>query len=229
MVFFENDKKDLSLAEYLAIEQELVRTVNVPTFFTWIVPPTVIYGHHQQAENELNEEFCRAHNIAVVQRKSGGGCVYADRGNLMMSYVCPKGTDRFAEGQRTASLKDDRQNTNRDTFSYFINVVAGILREAGLPAVTTAHNDILINGRKVSGWACFKAPTGTIVHGTLLFDVDIEMMMQAITPGTQKLTKHGVASVRQRVVNLRELTDKFASIEDLQSYVTERLAARTDD
>jgi len=207
---------NLSLAEYLAIEQELVRTVNVPTFFTWIVPPTVIYGHHQQAENELNEEFCRAHNIAVVQRKSGGGCVYADRGNLMISYVEPK----------ESRVKSQE---SRDPFAYFLNIIADILREAGLPAVTTAHNDILINGRKVSGWACFKAPTGTIVHGTLLFDVDIEMMMQAITPSTQKLTKHGVASVRQRVVNLRELTDKFASIEDLQSYVTERLAARTDD
>ena len=208
--------------EYLAIEQELVRTVNVPTFFTWIVPPTVIYGHHQQAENELNEEFCRTHNIAIVQRKSGGGCVYADRGNLMISYVCPKISEFRFQNSEVRIQKSDR-------FTYFINIIADILREAGLPAVTTAHNDILINGRKVSGWACFKAPTGTIVHGTLLFDVDIEMMMQAITPSTQKLTKHGVASVRQRVVNLRELTDKFASIEDLQSYVTERLAARTDD
>ena len=215
-------KKDLSLAEYLAIEQELVRTVNVPTFFTWIVPPTVIYGHHQQAENELNEDFCHTHNIAVVQRKSGGGCVYADRGNLMISYVEPKNSEVRFQNSEVRIQKSD-------PFTYFLNIIAEILREAGLPAVTTAHNDILINGRKVSGWACFKAPTGTIVHGTLLFDVDIEMMMQAITPSTQKLTKHGVASVRQRVVNLRELTDKFASIEDLQSYVTERLAARTDD
>ena len=208
-------KTNLSLAEYLAIEQELVRTVNAPTFFTWIVPPTVIYGHHQQAENELNEVFCRTHNIAVVQRKSGGGCVYADRGNLMISYIEPSAISR--------------QHSARDTFTYFLNIIADLLRSAGLPAVTTEHNDILIDGRKVSGWACFKAPTGTIVHGTLLFDVDIETMMKAITPSSQKLTKHGVASVRQRVVNIRELTDRFASIEDLQSYVTAHLAARKDD
>lgn len=204
-----NVKEGLSLAEYLAIEQEMVKDVAEPTFFTWIVPPTVIYGHHQQAENEVNEAFCREQGIAVVQRKSGGGCVYADRGNLMISYVEPK--------------------ESRDTFSYFLNIIADILRSAGLEAVTTAHNDILIGGRKVSGWACFKAPTGTIVHGTLLYDVDIETMMRAITPSSQKLTKHGVASVRQRVVNIRELTDRFASIEDLQSYVTAHLAARTDD
>lgn len=209
----ERVKKGLSLAEYLALEQEMVKNVAEPTFFTWIVPPSVIYGHHQSAETEVNEAFCREHGIAVVQRKSGGGCVYADRGNLMISYIEPRA----------------KSQESREPFSYFLNLMVDCLQSAGLPAVTTAHNDILIDGRKVSGWACFKAPTGTIVHGTLLYDVDIEQMMSAITPSTQKLSKHGVESVRQRVVNIRELTDRFASIEDLQSYVTAHLAARKDD
>ena len=198
------------MSEYLAIEQDIVKSVTEPTLFTWIAPPTVIYGHHQSAETELNEAFCHEHGIAVVQRKSGGGCVYADRGNLMISYISP-------------STKSE------EVFAQVLQMVAQTLQSLDLPAVTTAHNDILVNGRKVSGWACFRAPTGTIVHGTMLFDVDIETMMKAITPSSQKLTKHGVASVRQRVVNIRELTDRFASIEDLQSYVTEYLAARTDD
>ena len=205
----------LSLAEYLAIEQELVRTVQVPTLFTWIAPPTVIYGRHQSAEAEVNEVFCREHGIAVVQRKSGGGCVYADRGNLMISYIEPKSTEYRVQ--------------STDAFGRFLEMLKEMLQSVGLEAVTTSHNDILIGGRKVSGCACFKAPTGTIVHGTLLYDVDIETMMRAITPSSQKLSKHGVASVRQRVVNIRELTHRFTSIEDLQSYVTEYLAARTDD
>ena len=200
----------LPLAEYLSIEQELVKSVTESTLFTWIAPPTVIYGHHQMAENELNAAFCQTHGIAVVQRKSGGGCVYADRGNLMISYISP--------------------STNSESvFAHVLEKVAEALQSIGLPAVTTSHNDILIAGRKVSGWACFRAPTGTIVHGTMLFNVDIETMMAAITPSPQKLTKHGVASIRQRVVNIREITDRFASIEDLQSYVTEYLAARMDD
>lgn len=198
------------LTEYLQIEQDLVQHIEEPSLFTWIVSPTVIYGHHQHAEVEVNEAYCREHGIQVVQRKSGGGCVYADRGNLMISFVTP----------------DTR---SEQTFAHFLTRVAETLQSVGLPAVTTAHNDILIDGRKVSGWACFTCPTGTIVHGTLLFDVDIETMMMAITPSSQKLSKHGVASVRQRVVNLRELTDRFASIEDLQFYVTEHLAARKGD
>ena len=56
-------------------------------FFMWQVEPTVIYGRNQVVENEVNVAYCREHAIDVVQRKSGGGCVYADKDNLMLSYV----------------------------------------------------------------------------------------------------------------------------------------------
>lgn len=190
----------LSLTEYLQIEQDLVREVQEPTLFTWIVAPTVIYGRHQSAEVEVNEAYCREHGIAVVQRKSGGGCVYADEGNLMISFVTP---DTHSE----------------QVFSDFLEVVATALRDKGLPAVTTAHNDILVDGRKVSGWACYTCPTGTIVHGTMLYDVNLDALQHAITPTAAKLAKHAVASVRQRVVNLREITDVFENINALRAYI----------
>ncbi|MBQ9602790.1 MAG: hypothetical protein IJR42_03160, partial [Paludibacteraceae bacterium] len=75
--------------------------------------------------------------------------------------------------------------------------------------------------RKVSGCACFAASTGTIVHGTLLYDVNLEALQQAITPSPDKLHKHGVASVRQRVANIKELTDAFADIHALRAYIEE--------
>lgn len=190
----------LALIDYLDKEQELVKSVQEPTLFTWIVSPTVIYGRHQSAEVEVNEAYCREHGIAVVQRKSGGGCVYADEGNLMISYVEPT-------------------THSEQVFARFLAMVAQALQAKGLPAVTTAHNDILVDGRKVSGCACFTGPTGTIVHGTLLYDVNLEAMLQALTPGTDKLAKHGVASVRQRVANLRELTTAFESIHALRAYI----------
>jgi lipoic acid synthetase/lipoate-protein ligase A len=200
-------KEGLSLAEYLQKEQDLVREVEEPTLFTWIVAPTVIYGRHQQAEVEVNETYCREHGIRVVQRKSGGGCVYADEGNLMISMVTP---DTHSE----------------KVFSRFIGSVADVLRKHGLPAVTTAHNDILVGDRKVSGWACYTAPTGTIVHGTMLYDVDLEAMRYAITPTEQKLQKHGVASVRQRVQNLRSLTDAFPDIQTLRQAIENAYATK---
>ena len=193
----------LSLAEYLEIEQELVKHVEELTLFTWIVSPTVIYGRHQSAEVEVNEAYCREHGIDVVQRKSGGGCVYADRGNLMLSYISPS-------------------THSEEVFADFLSFVRNALVAKGIPAVTTEHNDILVNGRKVSGAACFTSPTGTIVHSTLLFDVNLDALQQAITPTSDKLAKHGVASVRQRVANIKELTDAFSDIEDLRAYIEEQ-------
>ena len=192
----------LSLTEYLQIEQDLVKEVKEPTLFTWIVRPTVIYGRHQSAEVEVNEDYCREHGIEVVQRKSGGGCVYADEGNLMISFVTP--------------------NTHSEqVFTDFLTLIAQALQEKGIEAVTTAHNDILVEGRKVSGWACYTTPTGTIVHGTMLYDVNLEALQQAITPTKEKLNKHGVASVRQRVVNLKQITNVFENIHALRQYIEE--------
>ena len=192
----------LSLAEYLQIEQDLVKDIKEPTLFTWIVRPTVIYGRHQSAEVEVNETYCREHGIEVVQRKSGGGCVYADEGNLMISFVTPS-------------------TRSEQVFTDFLTLIAQALQAKGLPAVTTAHNDILVDGRKVSGWACYTTPTGTIVHGTMLYDVNLEALQQAITPTKEKLNKHGVASVRQRVVNLKEITNVFGDIHALRQYIEE--------
>lgn len=197
----------LSLAEYLQIEQELVQQVQEPTLFTWIVSPTVIYGRHQSADVEVNETYCREHGIAVVQRKSGGGCVYADEGNLMISFVTPS-------------------THSEQVFADFLSLVAKALQDKGLPAVTTDHNDILVDGRKVSGWACFTCPTGTIVHGTMLYDVKLEALTQAITPTKEKLAKHAVASVRQRVVNIKEITDAFKNIQELREYIENSLKSK---
>lgn len=183
----------------------MLKGVAEPSLFTWIVSPTVIYGRHQAAELEVNEDYCSTHGIAVVQRKSGGGCVYADQGNLMISFVTP----------------DTR---SEQVFADFLALVAGALQAKGLPAVTTSHNDILVDGRKISGWACFTSSKGTIVHGTMLYDVDLDALQNAITPSKEKLQKHAVASVRQRVANLRELTSVFTDIHALRAYLEEALA-----
>lgn len=178
----------LSLAEYLAMEAEMVKTITEPTGFTWIVAPTVIYGKHQCVETEVNEAYCREHGIAVVQRKSGGGCVYADEGNLMLSVISPN-------------------VHNQEVFDWFLEKLSCALRTMGYEAVTTAHNDVLVADRKVAGTACYTTSTGTVVHACILYDVNLDHLQQAITPSVEKMAKHGVASVRQRVRNLRDIKD----------------------
>ena len=176
------------LEEYLQQEAELVKTVQEPILFTWIVAPTVIFGRHQVREQEVNDAYCAEHGIRVVQRQSGGGCVYADEGNVMVSYVSPS-------------------THNQEVFDEFLAMLSGAFRQLGYNAVTTEHNDILVNGRKVSGTACYTTPTGTVVHASILYDVNLEALEQAITPTAEKLAKHAVQSVRQRVANLRSIKD----------------------
>ena len=178
----------LPLEDYLDLEAEMVKNVQEPVFFTWIVAPTVIYGRHQIRSQEVNDAYCATHGVRVVQRKSGGGCVYADAGNLMVSYIDPS-------------------TRSQEVFGTFLQYLASALRKLGYEAVTTAHNDILVADRKVAGTACYTTPTGTVVHASMLYDVNLDALEQAITPSEAKLAKHAVASVRQRVRNLRAITD----------------------
>jgi len=173
---------------YLEQEQQIAQDVQEPTFFTWIAPPTVIYGYHQIQAQEMDIAYCQNHGIAMVQRHSGGGCVYADRGNVMLSYITPL-------------------THSEEVFARFIKLVAKALQEMGYPAVTTEHNDILVNGHKVSGSACQALRNATIVHSTMLYDVDFQVLQQALTPSEDKLKKHAVQSVRQRVINLKTIQD----------------------
>jgi len=194
----ERKKEGLTLEEYLALEAEMVKTVEEPVLFTWVVEPTVIYGRHQVREQEVNDAYCAEHGIRVVQRQSGGGCVYADRGNLMISFVSPS-------------------THSQEVFDTFLRIVSQALRHMGYDAVTTQHNDILVGDRKVCGTACYTTPTGTVVHASTLYNVNLDALEAAITPSAAKLAKHAVASVRQRVRNLREIRD----MGDIEAFRTE--------
>ena len=190
------------LVWYLAMEEYFAKHVEEEIFFTWIVSPTVIFGRHQVMETEVNIDYCTTNGISMYRRKSGGGCVYADEGNLMMSFISPN-------------------KHSEEVFQYFLDCVSDVLRKYGFAAVKSEHNDIMVDGYKVSGNACYALPTGTIVHGTLLVDVNFDALQQAITPSVEKLAKHGVQSVRQRVMNLSALMP--LSMDTINRYLIDAL------
>lgn len=179
------DERRLSF--YLAMEEYVARHCSDDDlFFMWQVHPSVIFGRNQLLENEVNVDYCKQHHIEMYRRKSGGGCVYADMGNLMLSFVTSE------------------ENVNL-AFNRFVGMVVLVLRKLGLEAVSTSHNDILIDNRKVSGTACYHLPGRTVVHGTLLYDTDMDNMLNAITPSQEKLQSKGIQSVRQRITLLHNL------------------------
>lgn len=196
------------LTFYLAMEEYLAGSVAEDLFFLWQVHPTVIFGRNQVMENEVNIPYCEEHGIDLVRRKSGGGCVYSDEGNIMLSYIT--------------------QGTNvEEIFARYLDKVTDALRGLGFDAARTTHNDVLVGERKVSGSAFFVMPHSSIVHGTMLFDTDFAALEKAITPSAEKLSKHGVKSVRQRVANLKEL-GLAMDIESFKEYLISQFCSEKE-
>lgn len=184
VVLPEQSKRRLSF--YLAMEEYVARNLDEPElFFMWQVEPSVIIGRHQQLESEVNVSFCREHGIQLYRRKSGGGCVYADSDNVMFSYITSGDDVAF-------------------TFNKFIGMVLLVLRKLGVEATGSSHNDVMIGDRKVSGTAFYQLTGRSIVHGTMLYDTNMDYMLEAITPDEAKLKSKGIQSVRQRVTLLKD-------------------------
>lgn len=176
--------KHRRLPFYLAAEEWIARTLPPDEyFFAWRVAPTVICGRNQDIACEVDLDYCAAHGIDVVRRRSGGGCVYADMANWMFSYICPdSGVDA--------------------DFSRYTRTVIAMLASLGIEARASGRNDIYIGERKVAGNAFYHMPGRSIVHGTMLCSIDNDTMARAITPSRAKLEAKGVRSVPAHLTSL---------------------------
>ena len=197
------DEKVRYLSFYLAMEEYVARHLSEPDcFFMWQVEPSVIFGRNQVVENEVNIDYCREHGIHIYRRKSGGGCVYADMDNVMLSLVTDGDNVGF-------------------TFNRFVQMILLVLRKMGIEAVGTSHNDIMIGDRKVCGTAFYQLPGRSIVHSTMLYDTNMTHMLNAITPSTEKLEKKGIQSVRQRITLLKDHTQ--LSLDEVKTLIRDTL------
>lgn len=204
------EEKTRRLSFYLAMEEYVAYHIDEQdSFFMWQVEPSVIFGRNQLIENEVNIPFCRQRGIKTYRRKSGGGCVYADMSNIMFSYI----------------TKDEAVGF---TFNRYINMVVLVLRKMGVDAKASGRNDVMIGDRKVSGNAFYhvsrrgqRGSWRSIVHGTMLYDTNMENMVGAITPSDEKLVSKGVESVRQRIALLKDYTTM--DIEQFKQFVRDNL------
>lgn len=182
-----DDTVNRPLPFFLAMEDYFARSGGAEDyFFLWQVDPTVIIGRNQHIDREINVRYCREHGIDMVRRRSGGGAVFADRQNIMMSHITSATADVVT------------------TFASYTGRVAATLRSLGLDAGDSARNDVTVLGRKVSGNAFYRTGNRYVVHGTMLYDADPEVMGAALTPSAAKLQSKGVSSVRSRITTIRE-------------------------
>lgn len=152
----------------------------------WQNENTIVVGQNQNAEAEIDSAFVEANGIRVVRRMTGGGAVYHDLGNLNYSFITDAG------------------DLERLTMERFTRPVVDALRALGLNAEASGRNDILVDGKKVSGTAQRLVKGRILHHGTLLFDSDPEMVAGALRADPEKFQSKSAKSVRSRVGNIRD-------------------------
>jgi len=173
---------NLAIEEYVLTELD----INETYLLFYSMTPTVIVGKNQNTVEEINMDFVREHNVTVTRRLSGGGAVYNDEGDLSFSFI----------------TKDDGNSFHN--YKKFTEPVVRALRQMGVHAELQGRNDLVVDGKKISGNAQFSTRGRMFSHGTLLFDVNLENVARALNPDAEKYLSKGVKSVRSRVTNIRE-------------------------
>lgn len=173
------DTGPLDGASNMAIDEALLdnfdpgKSTPVLRLYGWS-PPALSFGRFQDAGKVLNLERCRADNVTVVQRITGGGVIYhADE--LTYAIVC-------------APQHLPRETTVKESFRFLTGFLLTFYRELGLPAAYAAEvpehisrlgkrtpfcfagresYDILIDGRKIGGNAQRRMKNAVFQHGSI--------------------------------------------------------------
>lgn len=180
--------KDHEIGRNLATEQYLMNNVDFdePLVLFYYEEPCIIVGRNQNTLEEINADYVREHHITVTRRLSGGGAVYQDLGNLCFSFVVDSDSQEFGD------------------FKTFTKPIIDALHDMGATTATVSgRNDLLVDGKKFSGNAMYSRNGKTFSHGTLMLNVDLNVVPQALTVPTDKIASKGIKSVRSRVTNLR--------------------------
>ena len=169
-----------------------------PYFFLWRNRPAVIIGLNQNAYSEVNLDYLNSHGITLARRVTGGGAVYHDLQNMNYTII----------GKNPSPQP-----------------MVDALRSLGVPAELTGRNDIFVEGRKVSGYARRVSHDQEIIHGTLMYDVDLDTLTHVLDTQGSKMQAKGISSVKSRVANLKEYLPQFKSLDELQAALQEILSA----
>lgn len=196
----------------LALEEYLYQSLGPESqslFFLWQNGPSVIVGRHQNTAEEVNTAFAEENNIAVVRRMTGGGAVYHDAGNLNFSFL------------------EWREHSGPINFLEYLEPIRDALRDIGIEATFSSRNDLEVDGKKISGSAQVRHGHRVLHHGTLLIDVNADMLSSVLTGSPEKYASKGIASMRARVTNMVEHWREGCTMADVHRVLMEHCASQT--
>ncbi|WP_270182472.1 lipoate--protein ligase [Alkalihalobacillus sp. CinArs1] len=175
----------------LAIEEYILKELDPDETYLlfYSMNPTVIVGKNQNTIEQIDTAYIRENDVDVIRRLSGGGAVYNDQGNLSFSII----------------TKDDGNSFHN--YKKFTDPVVKALHKMGVEAELSGRNDLLVNGKKISGNAQFSTKGRMYSHGTLMFDVNLENVVKALKVNKEKIESKGIKSIRSRVTNISEHMD----------------------
>ncbi|MEB4871898.1 MULTISPECIES: lipoate--protein ligase [Priestia] len=199
MLFIDN-QKNYDPRINLAIEEYALKhlDINETYLLFYINEPSIIIGKNQNTIEEINTKYVEDQHIHVVRRLSGGGAVYHDKGNLNFSFI----------------TKDDGNSFHN--FKKFTEPVVEALKKLGVNAELSGRNDLMAEGRKISGNAQFSTKGRMFSHGTLLFDSEIENVVSALKVKKDKIESKGIKSIRNRVANISEFLEQKVTVEEFR-------------
>jgi len=188
----------------LAIEEYLLKTMDVekdPFLLFYINEPSIIIGKNQNTAEEINTDYVDSNGIHAVRRLSGGGAVYHDLGNLNYSFITV-----------------DDGNSFRN-FRKFTEPVVKALQSLGVNAELSGRNDLMAEGRKVSGNAQFSTRGRMFSHGTLMFDTEVDAVVSALKVSKEKIESKGIKSIRSRVANISEFLKEPMTVTEFRNAI----------
>lgn len=198
----------------LAIEEYLLNTMDVekdPFLLFYINEPSIIIGKNQNTAEEINTDYVDSNGIHVVRRLSGGGAVYHDLGNLNYSFITV-----------------DDGNSFRN-FRKFTEPVVKALQSLGVNAELSGRNDLMAEGRKISGNAQFSTRGRMFSHGTLMFDTEVDAVVSALKVSKEKIESKGIKSIRSRVANISEFLKEPMTVMEFRSAILNSLFEGQDN
>lgn len=190
---------NLALEEYFLKHKDIKEDVLI----LWQNDNTIVVGKNQNTYEELNAEYVNENNIKVVRRLSGGGAVYHDLGNLNFTIIQPDSSE------------------HKNDFSFFTKPIIACLNKLGADATFSGRNDILLDGKKISGNSQYFCKDKLLHHGTLLFKCDMTVLTKALKVKKEKFESKGVKSVGSRVANISDYIDKNISLKEFKDMLIE--------